>query len=189
VEIILVFLIIIVFTSIFFRIKIKIDYLKLDYNKNDLEITIFFTILKKINIIIYKRKIEKNEIIVKDFSSRLSDRKKYKNIAKYLKFRIEEFKLGVNIGLSDVMLTTYSVVILSSLISILTLCFNDSINHENIHYKVKPVYNKTLLQLDFSSIISLKFTHIIYIIYKIIKERRVYNGRTSNRKSYGFCND
>lgn len=163
--------------------------MKLGYKKNNLDIKIFFSLFNKVNIIIYKNKMNLNKMINKAFSRSIKDYKKYVNIVKNSEYKIEELKIGIDIGADDVILTTFGVFILSNIISILTLYLNDKMNHQNVKYFVRPSYNKILFQVDLHSIISIKLTHIIYIIYRIKRERRNNNVRSSNRKSYGFCND
>ena len=92
-----------------------------------------------------------------------------------LKCKLKNIQLKVNLGFENVILTSISIPIVTTIISLL-LC---------------PIYNledsRSEINICLKCIIELKMIHIISIMYIIKKQRRVKeNGRTSNRRSYDY---
>ena len=116
-----------------------------------------------------------------------------KIIFKNLKIEILKFKMNLQIGLEDVIITSSLITIISVIVPIILRLTNKYIkNINNYRYKILPIYgNKNVLKLDLDCIINLKFVHIINIIYIIVKMKRRSdkNERTSNRRSYDYCHE
>lgn len=116
-------------------------------------------------------------------------------LLKELKLEILKFKLNLKIGLEDIMVTTYAVPIISTLISFILRLTVKDINLKNkgreYNYKIEPVYNKNIINLRLNCIINVKIVHIINIIYIfLIKKRRSDKyERTSYRRSYGYSHE
>lgn len=112
--------------------------------------------------------------------------KNYKGLKNFLNsVEIKEISLNVDIGVNDVIITTYIVVFLSTLLSsVLPLYIKEK--KEKSIYKIRPIYIEGLkYKIDLNCIIAIKTVHIIHIIYLILKKRRDERYvRTSNRKSY-----
>lgn len=104
------------------------------------------------------------------------------------KIHLERLQLHIKIGTENAMLTSLIVPFLSTGVEIILTKLKKSQDQRNYSYKIEPDYegkNKCKVKLD--SIISMKIVHIIYILYIVLKKRRVEkNGRTSNRRSYDY---
>ena len=164
-----------------FNIKIslvlfkKITWLYVNLNKNR---------LKKIR---KKAHLDKNTLkqLEKDF--KFSDLKKLKG----LKPKITNLDLNINLGIEDVVITSYLIVGISILISNILPFLVEKENYNNCKYNVKPIYlNKNLYKISFNCIIEEKMVHIINILFKFIKKGRSdKNERTSNRRSYDYSHE
>lgn len=105
-------------------------------------------------------------------------------IIKCLNVKIERLNLKINVGIEDASLTSYTVAIISSLLSIILPHLVKKEDTKKIKYEVNPVYNTFTFNLNLDSIISLKIVHIIYVIYNLVKKGSNKDDRTSNRRPY-----
>lgn len=145
-------------------------------------------------------------IVTKRLEKRLQDKVmlNYKNfnilnfvkvLSKEIKPEILKFKLNLKIGVEDIMVTTYAIPIISTLISfILRLTVKDvelKNKRRDYYYKIEPIYNKNIINLRLNCIINVKIVHIINIIYIfLIKKRRSDKyERASYRRSYGYSHE
>lgn len=118
-----------------------------------------------------------------------------KVLSKEIKPEILKFKLNLKIGVEDIMVTTYAIPIISTLISfILRLTVKDvelKNKRRDYYYKIEPIYNKNIINLRLNCIINVKIVHIINIIYIfLIKKRRSDKyERASYRRSYGYSHE
>lgn len=112
--------------------------------------------------------------------------KNYKELKSFLNsIEIKEISLNIDIGVNDVIVTTYIVVLLSTFLSsILPLYIKEK--REKSNYNIRPIYVDGIkYKIDLNCIIAIKTVHIIHILYLILKKRRDERYvRTSNRKSY-----
>lgn len=142
------------------------------------------------------KKIEKKiqDRVIKDYKS-FNILNFIKVLLKELKLEILKFNLSFKFGVSDIMVTTYTVPIISTLISFILKLTVKDINLKNkrkdYYYKIEPVYNKNIINLRLNCIINVKIVHIINIIYIfLIKKRRSDKyERTSYRRSYGYSHE
>lgn len=142
------------------------------------------------------KKIEKKiqDRVIKDYKS-FNILNFIKVLLKELKLEILKFNLSFKFGASDIMVTTYTVPIISTLISFILKLTVKDINLKNkrkdYYYKIEPVYNKNIINLRLNCIINVKIVHIINIIYIfLIKKRRSDKyERTSYRRSYGYSHE
>lgn len=140
--------------------------------------------LKKLNI---QEKIKPNQI--KKLKNNMPNKNETKDLVKKLKIRLQNFNLNIKINTPDVMITTGSVAVLSTIISIILTKIISKRNYKSCKYKVTPLYNnKNILKIDFNCIIKVKIVHIIFIIYFLLykKRRDDKNERASNRRSYDY---
>lgn len=100
---------------------------------------------------------------------------------------IKNIRLKIIIGTENILLTTYSIPIISTVIAII---INKYIkNKEECYFEVKPVLKEeNLLKINLQVLFKIKLIHIIKIVCYILKEKREKHGKASNRKSYGYCN-
>ena len=118
------------------------------------------------------------------------DAKEY--IKKYINNKkigeISKIDLDFKIGTEDVIVTSLLITFISTILSlILARALNDNGIKES-NYKILPLYyNKNLLNINLKGIFSLKIVHIIFIIFNLLKKRRVdKDGGTSNRRTYDY---
>ena len=131
------------------------------------------------------RNIATVDLIKNIMENRKIDKKTLKKIKKHAP-EIMYIKLLANIGTDDAILTSYIVAFISSLLGI---GLREPISQfKKNKFIINPVYiNKNLLNLELDCIFETKMIHIIYVIYILNKKRRVdKNGRTSNRRTYGY---
>ena len=153
-----------------YKIKIKLLVIKF--------IPIFSTKLTK-------QKIEKIKNKYKFSNMRFKQKFSFNSIKKIIeKAKIKKFFLKVNIGLESIMLLTFLIPTISTIISIILA--NQKLKVDDQNYQIKPIYNSgNLLNIEFDGIFELNLIHIIKVIY--IKKRSVEkNDRTSNRRTYGY---
>jgi len=162
----------IVYFELLFLNKIKIFSVKIDKDK-----------IKQLNL---KEKVQVMEF--KNIKKDLLTQEEIKEIIKKLKVNISEFKLQLEVGVEDVIITSGIVAVLSSLLGIILARFIKEYNREKYKYQINPMYkNKNLIKLNLNCIIKVKMVHIIYIIYVLVKKRRVNKyERTSNRRTYDY---
>lgn len=142
------------------------------------------------------KKIEKKiqDRVIQDYKS-FNILNFIKVVLKELKLEILKFNLSFKFGVSDIMVTTYTVPIISTLISFILKLTVKDINLKNkrkdYYYKIEPVYNKNIINLRLNCIINVKIVHIINIIYIfLIKKRRSDKyERASYRRSYGYSHE
>lgn len=152
-----------------------IKILKIKFDKKKLE-----KIYAKISI----SKIKKNN---KKHISKIV-KKKIKKEIKKVDLKIEMLDLNIDLGTSDVLITTFTVSALSIIISnVLPYIIDTHKNIKNYKYKIMPIYKQNILyKLNLNCIINANLVHIINIIFLIRKGRSDKNERTSNRKSYDY---
>lgn len=114
--------------------------------------------------------------------------KKYlEYINKYVKyFAFEKMITYVRSGLISTIPTTFAVPIISTFLAYIYSKYKIHYS-KNCYFLVEPSYEKLELSVKVQSIISIKIVNIIYILFKVLSERRKKNGGTSNRRSYEYC--
>lgn len=158
-------------------IKIKIDNKKINKVRNS----------KFFNMYI-SEKLNKTEIIKKI----MKDNKKYKvkirDIQK-LDLNIKQLYLDMEIFLLDNIFTSFSVVTIASILSIILAKSVKRYKNNKYKYSINPIYGfKTSVKINLNCIINIKVIHIINMIYFIRKRSVKYYDRTSNSRTY-VCNN
>lgn len=163
------------YIQLYFLNKIKIAQIEISKDK-----------LKKIPI--NKIKKELNKMDIQEIKNDKFEKQEIKRALKALNIKLEKLKLQMNIGTEDVLLTTVIVAILSAGIGLLLPHIIKTYEEDKYYYEIIPSYNNTNeIKLNFECIIYTKMVHIIYVIYILIKMRRVKkNERTSNRRTYDY---
>ena len=194
--------------GLYFINKIKIIGFKID-NKKIEKIKKKIINLKKSKLI-SKIDLDRISIILKEKvrKDNVKILKILNIIIKNLKLKINKYNMNLEIGIDDAFLNSILISIISTLISIMlnftisnktnlnkiikNYDFNSySNNRKKFFYKISPIYGKRkIIKLNLNCIITLKMVHIINIIYLVNKEGRSDKYvRTSNRKSYDYCNE
>lgn len=205
-----IFIVIILVATIFLLSSIKITIYKVnflisepEYNEDNIkfnyELYISLCLFNKIDII--KIKLDKDKIKNLNLKSKIKpqqmekiknnipDKKGIIELIKRLKIKFTKFNLSIEIDTPNLMVTTGSVTVVSTIISIILSKVINKKDAKNYNYKITPLYtNKNILKIDFNCIIKVKIVHIIFIIYYLLykKRRDDKNERTSNRRSYDY---
>lgn len=186
----LVFILFIIILTIA-NIKIKIV-IQIQNNKLDLIMKFYIfgkLLVGKINLYKSKNQNKKGKKTRKKITKK-ELRKLVYIVIKNAKTNLEFLDLKIDICTTDVVLTSYSVAIISNAITFVLKKLKTKINYKKCSYKINPMYvDKKILNIELNGIISANLVHIISIIYRNMKEWRCEkNGRkTSNRRAYGNC--
>ena len=177
--IVLLAIILIIFSSIKITIQ-NLDYSNLKREKSNYKIIFSFNMFAKfrwLNIKLDKKKIQKmfkkmhlERITIKEIERnfRISDLKEIANI----KPKLEFLDLKVKIGLEDIMLTTYAVPIICTILSIILPHITERKNIKDISYEIKPVYNKLVYNVKLNTTINIKIINLLNSVYKIYRARK-----------------
>lgn len=104
---------------------------------------------------------------------------------KNLKFELENLNLNLELGCESVLLTSFMIFIISTLLSIAIKDSTNKYNPLKYKYVIKPHYRSTnMMNLNANCIIAIKTEHIIFILLNYRKRREKVYERTSYRRSY-----
>lgn len=155
--------------GLYFLGKIKLFSIKINDNKTK-------KILEKDYI---KEKIKNTKKLNKYQSKEKIDiaKRALKNLIKEIK--IKSFNLKICIDTKNVILTSYLIAIISTIIPNIIRNNIEKFNSENHSFKVSPLYkNQNYIYVKFNCIISIKVVHIINM-FKVMGGKK--NERSSNR--------
>lgn len=94
-----------------------------------------------------------------------------KEIAK-IKPKLTRLNLQVKLGVEDVIITSYIVPILCTILSIILPHITEKEDIRNIKYKIEPVYNQTIYHIKLDTILEIKIINLLNSVYKIYKSRK-----------------
>ena len=146
---------------------------KLNLKINNIQKSNSILNISKININKILSKIQRN--LKQKIQSNSGDISKYlQTIYKNLKIDISQYKMNLKIGISDVLLNSIIIGIISIVIAfILRIMVSNTNKIYNYHYKILPIYGeKNVLKLNLNCIVSIKLVHIINIIYILYRKGR-----------------
>ena len=171
---------------IFSTIRIKIENWevrnskkKKNEKKHQITTTIhLFNKLKWISLRIDNKKMQK--IFVKLHLDNLDIKKLEKDfqisdIKEIIEIRpkISQLDLQIKLGLEDVILTTYTIPILATVISFILATSVKRENMNKIKYNVEPIYdNKNLYKIKLNTILEIKLLNLLNSSFKIYVSRR-----------------
>lgn len=199
-----VFLILTITVVILSTISVRIEKFNVsnynEYGKFNVDYKIFFELLFLNKLKIFSIKIDKalvNKLNVKDkvkdinfkqVKTDIPSKKELKEIIEKLQIKLDKLNLKVEIGTIDVIFTSVIITILASIIGIVFARVIKKYDKEKYNYEIYPIYqNKNLINVNLNCIIKVKMVHIIFIIYLLVKKRRVEKyERTSNRRTYDY---
>ncbi len=92
---------------------------------------------------------------------------------KILDFRLNEFKVELKIGTEDVLLTAFSVFVISTFFSIFFAKNRRKINQKNYNYHVVPIYNSNELSFRISLKLSINLINLIKALFSQKQKRQV----------------
>ena len=125
----------------------------------------------KIKKITKKVHLEKIDIQKLERNLKISDIREIINI----KPKISSLNLHVNVGLEDVILTTYLVTGISTIIAIILPYITKKNSENNLNYKVLPIYNnQNVYYLKIDTILEIKVMNVLSSLFKIYKDNK-YN--------------
>ena len=198
------FLVLTVTVIILSTISVRIEKFKAsNYNecgKLQIEYKIFFELLFLNKLKIFSIRIDKGmvkklkvkekvkDINFKQVKTDMPSKKELKEIIKKLQIKLDKINLKVEIGTIDVIFTSAIITILAGIIGIVLARTIKKYDKEKYNYEIYPIYqNKNLINVNLNCIIKVKMVHIIFIIYLLLKKRRVEkHERASNRRSYDY---
>ncbi len=101
------------------------------------------------------------------------------------KLQLEKLNLTLDVGFENVLFTSFSVFLISTILSIFVKKTVKKYNPKKYEYMIMPHYRSTnQIKLKANGIISAKTVHIIFILLKYKKRRAKNYERTSYRRSY-----
>lgn len=201
ITIILLIILLITFIISISKLEIKIQNLKINNTnkiKNNEKILIQISLkigkLHWLKIRINKEKLaklyvkikkseEKNHITTQIIKEKLKDEidrilreQEIKQQILNTKIEIENFKCSIELGTEDYILTSFIIAIISIIISNIIphiISKNTKNIKKAINYKVLPIYQKqNIYNVQLSITISTKISHLLQIIFALIKQKR-----------------
>ena len=145
----------------------KIKWLKIQLDENK---------LKKIST---KMHLERINIKQLERDLKLTDIKEILGI----KPKISYLNLKLKVGVEDVLLTTYLVPIISTLLSVLLPYTVERENIKNIKYKIEPVYNKFFYSVELDITLDIKIISALNCAFRLY-----HNKRMQEQKNKIKCN-
>lgn len=101
-----------------------------------------------------------------------------------IKPKISYMDLNVKVGIDDVLLTTYFVPLICTVISALLPLVVEKKNYNKIKYVVKPIYNTgNVYDLKLNIGIKFKVIRFLNVVYKIYKQKKKCNSQKELAKS------
>ena len=195
---ILIILILIIFAIIFSTIRIKIrklEFTNIHENKMNYKIKVSMYFLsklkwlslnldnKKMKKMFTKMHLEKIDIKKIERDMQLSDIKAILGIAP----KISYLDLNIKVGLENILLTTYVIPFLCTIISMILPKITEKKDFKNVKYRVEPIYKeKNLYDIQASSNIEIKVINILNSGYQIFKNRK--NLKQKSYKEYNRKN-
>lgn len=183
---ILIVLALLVFSTISFLIE-KVEFSNKAKIKLDYIIHFELKILGKVRILrvsITPQKIEKimkkfnlkerlHKINWKDLKADLPSNERTIQIVKKLDLKLEEFQLKLELGTEDVIITSFLVMLISSVLAMVLTKVIKHYEKEKYSYEIMPIYeNRNVIKLMLNGKIQIKVFSIIAIIFELIKANR-----------------
>ena len=130
---------------------------------------------RKINKIFRKMHLDNLDIKQLEKDIRLSD---VDEILK-IKPKISYMNLDLKLGIDDVILTTYLVPIVSTIIAIILPYMSQKTDTNSIYYKIEPIYNmKNKYYIKLNIVLNIKIVNLLNCIYKIYRNKK-FDKRTN----------
>lgn len=125
---------------------------------------------RKINKIFRKMHLDNLDIKQLEKDIRLSDVDEILKIKPYISYMNLDLKLGID----DVILTTYLVPIVSTIIAIILPYMSQKSDTNSIHYKIEPIYNmKNKYYIKLNIVLNVKIVNLLNCIYKIYRSKKI----------------
>ena len=123
---------------------------------------------KKMRKMYTKMHLERIDIKKIEKDIKLSDIQEFARV----KPKLTRLNLQIKLGVEDVIITSYLVPILCTILTILLPHITEKKNIRNIKYKIEPVYNQTIYHIKLDTILEIKIINLLNSVYKIYKSRK-----------------
>lgn len=196
--IILAILIIVTILVVFSNIQIEIENFEISNSKNEFinnkyEVIISLLFLNKVKwISIHLNRLRLRKIYTKMHLERIDIKKleqgfSFSNLKEIIKIKpnIKKLNLKIDIGLENIILTTYLIPLICTILSII-LSKNVNIKDiDEIEYLVKPIYNNgNKYHIKLSSILSFRISSILKVVFRIYKKNKFKKKELTNKVNY-----
>lgn len=196
--IILAILVIVTILIVFSNIQIEIDNFEISNTKNKFinnkyEVIISLLFLNKIKwISIHLNSLRLRKMYTKMHLERIDIKKLEKDISfsdlkEIIKIKpnIKKLKLKIDIGLENVILTSYLIPLICTILSIILSKSVDIKDIDEIEYLVNPIYNNgNRYYIKLSSILSFKISSILKVVIRIYKNNKFKKQEITNKVNY-----
>lgn len=162
------------------------------YN-NKYEVIISLLFLNKVKwISIHLNRLRLRKIYTKMHLERIDIKKleqdfSFSNLKEIIKIKpnIKKLNLKIDIGLENIILTTYLIPLICTILSII-LSKNVNIKDiDEIEYLVKPIYNNgNKYHIKLSSILSFRISSILKVVFRIYKKNKFKKKELTNKVNY-----
>lgn len=123
----------------------------------------------KIDKMIKRMHLEKIDIQKLEKDIELQDIKEIINIRP----KISSLKLNMKIGVENVILTSYIIPIICTILAVILPYATKECDRKNINYKIEPVYNnKNIYNIKLHAVLEIKVINILNALYKIYKSKK-----------------
>lgn len=195
---IIIFISLITLILILSNIKLEIKKLHISNEQKGLNVDFVLNIalyflnkLKFISIKIDDEKIkdlfQKGKIDIQKLKDNKEVNKEALKILKYVDFKIEYFKLEGNFATFNTVLSSSIYAFLQAVIPIIIA---QRINGKYINNVQFININQNIININLNCIISVKMVNIINILHYLKKKGgKNNNGKSSDRRSYAYCNE
>lgn len=195
---IIIFISLIILFLILSNIKLEVKKLHISNERKELKIDFVLNIalyflnkLKFINITIDDEKIrdlfKKGKIDIQKLKANKEVNKEALKILKYVDFKIEYFKLEGNFATFNTVLSSSIYAFLQAVIPIIIA---PKIKGQYINNVQFININQNIININLNCIISVKMVNIINVLHYLKKKGgKDNNGKSSDRRSYAYCNE
>ena len=109
-------------------------------------------------------------------------KKDLKEIAKYMKLETHELELKIELGTENVILTSFLIPVVSTVIAIVIAKTKYQMNQQN--FKVTPIYeSKNIIHLQVDGTFELKIIHILTTFWMIKQKRNAGKNEKTEKNS------
>ena len=195
---VIIFISLIILVLMLSNIKLEVKKLHISNEPKELKIDFvvnialyFLNKLKFINITIDDEKIrdwfKKGKIDIQKLKDNKKINKEVLKVLKYVDFKVEFFKLEGHFATFNTVLSSSIYAILQAVIPIIIASkvsgsYTNTVQFLNI--------NQNIININLNCIISVKMVNIINVLHYLKKKGgKDNNGKSSDRRSYAYCNE
>ncbi len=128
--------------------------------------------LKKDGIHFGKLTIPYGKVKIQNMEMRNWKEISFWDVFKMLDLKFRELEIDVGIGTESVMLTIFSVFVISTFLSIFSARNSEKVDQEKFYYKVSPIYQSNELRFDISAKIEMTLIRFIKVLMYINREAK-----------------